>query len=248
MRTETYSAQTIKDFMRSHIVVTLQQIQKAIGHGSRRTVFRKFAQLDYLSSYSHGGKYYTLVETVQFDKHGLWEHNGIHFSKHGTLGDTAVALVSESSDGLYCAELDEIAGVSCGSTLAKLCVSMRLDRKKVDGRYLYCAADKEINARQLRARTAAVVARPVKRKTDEESGKMISLFFDTLNERQRRLYAGLESARLGHGGDAQMAHALQLDPATVSRGRHELLSGEVIKDRIRKPGGGRKRIEKKTSK
>ncbi len=106
----------------------------------------------------------------------------------------------------------------------------------------------EINARQLRARTAAVVARPVKRKTDEESGKMISLFFDTLNERQRRLYAGLESARLGHGGDAQMAHALQLDPATVSRGRHELLSGEVIKERIRKPGGGRKRIEKKTSK
>ncbi len=144
MRTETYSAQIIKDFMRSHIVVTLQQIQKAIGHGSRRTVFRKFAQFDYLSSYSHGGKYYTLVETVQFDKHGLWEHNGIHFSKHGTLGDTAVALVSESSDGLYCAELDEIAGVSCGSTLAKLCVSMRLDRKKVDGRYLYCAADKDV--------------------------------------------------------------------------------------------------------
>lgn len=77
---------------------------------------------------------------------------------------------------------------------------------------------------------------------------MIALFFNTLDERQRRLFAGLESARLGHGGDALMARALQLDPATVSRGRHELLSGEIIQGRVRKPGGGRKRVEKKTSK
>lgn len=248
MRTETYSAQTIADFIRRHTVVTLRQIQNAIGHGSRRTVFRKLAQLDYLSSYSHSGKYYTLVKTVQFDEHGLWELNGIHFSKHGTLADTAEAVVSESVGGLYYAELDEIAGVSCGNTLAKLCVDRRLVRKKINGRYLYCAADKELSARQFRARTAAAVPRPLRAKASEESGKMISFFFNTLDERQRRLFAGLESARLGHGGDAQMARALQLDPATVARGRHELLSGEIILDRVRKPGGGRKRIEKKTSK
>lgn len=247
MRTETYSAQSIADFIRSHIVVTLQQIQSAT-HGSRRTVFRKLAQLDYLSSYSHSGKYYTLVETAQFDSHGLWEHNGIHFSKHGTLADTAEVVVSESSDGLYCAELDEITGASCGNTLARLCIDRRLVRKKIDGRYLYCAADKDLCARQLLARTAAAVAKPPAAKQGKESGKMIALFFNTLDERQRRLFAGLESARLGHGGDAHMARALQLDPATVSRGRHELLSGKIMVDRVRKPGGGRKRIEKKTSK
>jgi len=248
MRTETYSAQTIANFIRSHIVVTLRQIQNAIGHGSRRTVFRKLAQLDYLSSYSHSGKYYTLVETAQFDEHGLWERNGIHFSRHGTLADTAEVLVSESSDGLYYSELEEITGVSCGDTLARLCVSARLVRKKIDGRYLYCAVDKDISELQFRARTAAVAAKLPRENRNEESGKMIALFFNTLDERQRRLFAGLESARLGHGGDAMMARALQLDPATVSRGRHELLSGEIIQDRVRKPGGGRKRVEKKTSK
>ncbi len=220
MRTETYSAQTIANFIRSHIVVTLRQIQNAIGHGSRRTVFRKLAQLDYLSSYSHSGKYYTLVETAQFDEHGLWERSGIHFSRHGTLADTAEVLVSESSDGLYYSELEEITGVSCGDTLARLCVSARLVRKKIDRRYLYCAVDKDISELQFRARTAAVAAKLPRENRNEESGKMIALFFNTLDERQRRLFAGLESARLGHGG-------------------------EIIQDRVRKPGGGRKRVEKK---
>ena len=33
----------------------------------------------------------------------------------------------------------------------------------------------------------------------------ILLFFSLLNERQRRLYAGLEAAKLGYGGDKQIA-------------------------------------------
>jgi hypothetical protein len=66
-----------------------------------------------------------------------------------------------------------------------------------------------------------------------------------LDEQQRRLYAGLESLQLGHGGDEQMAQSLGLDAETVSRGRRELLRGEVQRERVRRAGGGRPRAEKK---
>jgi hypothetical protein len=69
--------------------------------------------------------------------------------------------------------------------------------------------------------------------------------FSLLDEQQRRLFAGLESFRHGHGGDRELAQALGLDDETVARGRRELLAGEVDPKRVRRPGGGRPRAEKK---
>ncbi len=65
-----------------------------------------------------------------------------------------------------------------------------------------------------------------------------------LDERQRRLYAGLESLRHGHGGDLRVAAQLGMAPATVAKGRKQLLSGDSETDRVRKLGGGRKPLEK----
>jgi hypothetical protein len=59
----------------------------------------------------------------------------------------------------------------------------------------------------------------------DELKAAIVLFYSLLDERQRRLYAGLEAAKIGHGGDSQIASLLGLDPDTVARGRRELLTG-----------------------
>ena len=72
----------------------------------------------------------------------------------------------------------------------------------------------------------------------------IVLFFSLLDERQRRLYAGLEAQKFGHGGDRKIADLLGLDVHTVAKGRGELFDGEVDADRLRRKGGGRKLAEK----
>jgi len=71
----------------------------------------------------------------------------------------------------------------------------------------------------------------------------MNFFLSTLNERQRRLYVGLESKRLGHGGDQRLALITGLNVDTIARGRRELEQAEPT-DRIRAPGGGRPRTEK----
>jgi hypothetical protein len=79
----------------------------------------------------------------------------------------------------------------------------------------------------------------------DELKAAIILFCSLLDERQRRLYAGLESAKLGHGGDRRVADLLGLDPGTVAKGRQQLLTRDVDLDRVRRRGGGRKPVEKK---
>lgn len=79
----------------------------------------------------------------------------------------------------------------------------------------------------------------------KELHSQMNFFLSTLDERQRRLYVGLESKKLGHGGDQRLALITGLCVDTIAEGRRELEQAEPS-DRIRAPGGGRSRVEKKT--
>src|ERR1039457_4549930 len=71
----------------------------------------------------------------------------------------------------------------------------------------------------------------------------INLYLSTLDERQRRLYAGLESEKLGYGGDRQVALITGMSVHTIANGRREL--AQLLQDtRIRRPGAGQPAVEK----
>ncbi len=63
-----------------------------------------------------------------------------------------------------------------------------------------------------------------------------------LDERQRRLLFAAEARSLGHGGIRLVARAAGVREATVSAGVDELESGQPPLGRVRRPGGGRKRV------
>ncbi len=70
------------------------------------------------------------------------------------------------------------------------------------------------------------------------------LFFATLNEKQKRLFAALKANELGYFGVRQVAQALGLHPHTIRVGQKELVAisnGAEISSRVRKIGGGRKK-------
>jgi hypothetical protein len=45
------------------------------------------------TSYNHNGRYYTLPEIADFDENGLWQYQGVFFSKHGNLKQTLAHLL-----------------------------------------------------------------------------------------------------------------------------------------------------------
>jgi hypothetical protein len=72
----------------------------------------------------------------------------------------------------------------------------------------------------------------------------LTTFLSALNEKQRRLFLGFESLRLGHGGDKTLSALTGMDARTIAKGRRELLSRNISVERIRKPGGGRPPLKK----
>lgn len=83
---------------------------------------------------------------------------------------------------------------------------------------------------------------------DQRLHQQMNLLLSRLDEQQRRWYVAVESNRVGVGGDRLLAQITGLDEKTIQRGRHEL-AGELTErpqQRVRRPGAGRLRAEKKT--
>ena len=244
------------DVLRKHLLqakmATLDELKRVLGTSVDLTVFRKLKQLDSLTSYSHRARYYTLRQIARFDADGLWSHEGVWFSRHGTLLATAEAWVQHSPRGYFAEELAECLHVEVQDALYHLVEQRRIARQLLSSLYLYSSNDPVRRRRQLLARRSIQTvptlgdASRLEISPDELKAAII-LFYSLLDEQQRRLYAGLESLKLGHGGDRQLAEFLHLDTHTVARGRQQLLDQDAAFARVRKMGGGRQRTEKKTS-
>jgi hypothetical protein len=254
MNRARYHIQVLKEFLEQHKIATLDEVKTALADPARCTIFRKLKELEYLSSYSHRGKYYTLRSIARFDAKGLWSCRSVWFSRFGNLVNTAEALVHDSEAGYTAAELKDVLHVKTKHALTQLSRSGRLQREPFDSLYVYLSGESHVADRQRKARkvhlkgsfASVIVVNPDL--AAEEAKAIILLFCSMLDERQRRLYAGLESLKLGHGGDAHIACLLGMDPHTVARGRQELISGDLSHDRIRAQGGGRLPQEKKRPK
>lgn len=242
MRPIRFVLQPLRELFQRLRSVTMPEMKAALGTAVDMTVFRKLAVLDYRTSYSHRGGYYTLASLPRFDAHGLWLARGAWFSRHGTLLRTAEVLVSDSPAGYFAGELERILHVPVKDALRQLAQAGRLHRHDVEGLYLYTAKTRERGQEQRAARQA--LCEKVDARDDQRRAAVV-LFYSSLDEQQRRLYAGLESLKQGHGGDRQLARILGLDEETVARGRRDLLAGHVLSERIRASGGGRMRVEKK---
>lgn len=77
--------------------------------------------------------------------------------------------------------------------------------------------------------------------------RQLNELLDRLDERQRRWAAAREAMKLGYGGVRHIATVTGMHPETIRRGRAEINSGfaNCPDGRIRAPGGGRPRVEKK---
>ena len=240
----------LRSLLNKQKIACLDELKRAIGTSSTMTVFRKLKALPYRSSYSHRGRHYTARDIPQFDERGLWSCRGVWFSQRGNLLETAGHFVEQSDAGLTASELEHLLHVQVKKSLLQLVRQDQIVREKISGVYVYLAQDKgQKRSQRLRRRDVqaaeGIGALPINKALSEELNAAIILFFSLLDERQRRLYAGLESQKLGYGGDRKIAELFGLDVHTVARGRRELFAGQVERGGVRKEGGGRKAVRKK---
>ena len=240
MGTERYSSETLKIVSNKQKIATLPELKLALGTDIDRTVFRKLETLSYRTSYSHSGKYYTLDEIAQFDESGLWFYKGVCFSRHDTLMETIATFVNKSEKGYTASELRTILRVPVENPLLLLFQKGNIYRKKLSQFYIYFSADPKTKRKQILFR------QDLESEAKQYSQRTATIrFISLLDEKQRRLYAGLEAIKLGYGGNKQVAENLGLDAHTVAKGKQELLEETYKEHEIRGVGGGRLAIKKK---
>jgi hypothetical protein len=135
------------------------------------TVFRRLRQAGYRSSFTHGGRYYTLQEIPKFDEQGLWFHRDIGFSRAGTLKQTVALQVEQAAAGRTHDELQHLLRVRAHNTLLELQRQGRIGREPLPRVYLYVSADPKRAAKQIaeRKELAAVLSEVLRVATDEEA-------------------------------------------------------------------------------
>jgi len=247
MRTISLPQKRLFKLLKKQKIASMLELKKALGTNSSMTIFRKLKELDYISSCSHSGKYYSLMQIAQFDIRGLWSYKSVLFSTYGTLRETLRVLIEKAEKGYSCAELEKLLKVKPNEALLGLIKEKGIYREKVFGIYVYFSNTNSLRRRQKLLRNDQ----------GKELGKMkpdilmnelkaaIIIFFSMLNEKQRRLYAGLESLKIWRGGDKVISDLLGINIKTVTKGKKELLGDTIKIDTIRDSGGGRKKIKKK---
>jgi len=106
-------------------------------------------QWDTIRSYDHNGGYFSLKKLATFNSYGIWEYNNIHFSKFGTLKNTLVAIINNSSHGMDASQIRDVLGMDTRSFLFQYKDVSGIKREKIGSNYVYFSSDQQQFSEQL---------------------------------------------------------------------------------------------------
>ncbi len=142
----------VENIFRKRRVVTMRDLCEVIGSSSRMTVFRRLREIEYVSSYTHAGRYYALYDIARFDSDGIWFYDDIGFSQNGSLKNTVTYLVYNGNAGKFHSDLERQLRVRVHNVLLDLVKSKQIKRIKFEGQYLYLSTDKARSTKQIEQR------------------------------------------------------------------------------------------------
>jgi len=142
----------LENFIKSRRVVEMRDLFEVVQTNSRMTVFRRLSGVEYLCSYTHAGRYYTLFDIARFDSDGIWFYDDIGFSQNGSLKKTVTYLVDNGDGGKFHSDLQRQLRVRVHNVLLDLVRSKQIKRIKFEGQFLYLSSDKARSTKQIEQR------------------------------------------------------------------------------------------------
>lgn len=148
----------LKRLFQKRPVSDLEGLFEVLETRSRMSVFRRLTEVGYRTSFTHSGRFYTLVDVPRFDELGLWFSEDVGFSRRGTLKETVSALVDDAPAGHTRQELRSLLRVRVFNPLRDLLDEGRVERKRRGRIHLYLSPDTERAAKQLVRREELAVS------------------------------------------------------------------------------------------
>ena len=130
MKNKNILNESLLKYLIKNKIATIDELKSILNTESRMTIFRRLSELEYISSCSHSGKYYSLERIARYNRYGLWFFNSVLFSKYGTLKNTLAMLISNSLKGYTSSELNKITQSKVDDALFELYKLKYVNRKK----------------------------------------------------------------------------------------------------------------------
>ena len=160
MRQKSLEIEELIELFKEKKIMTIEDLIRKTCR-SRETIFRRFREHGYHTSYNKNGKYYTLPETADFDDEGFWKVGNVYFSKFGGVRDTVKSLVENSEKGYTAEELSIKLGTRINNHLKGFVQEGILTRKKYGDFYVYYSPHKRKEKEQVNKRDADLKMRAV---------------------------------------------------------------------------------------
>jgi hypothetical protein len=194
------SRRALLRLFRKRPIVTLPALFGTLRTRSRMSVFRRLSAIGYLSSYSHAGRYYTLQEVPEFDEEGLWRHQGVSFSRHGSLKSTVEHLVNRAEAGRVHPELELSLRIRVHNTLLDLVEEERIGRVELDRCFLYVSAKRRKAKAQIARRQAELERKAVEGEEKPSSAVVIEVLLEIIHGAKVEAEPATIAARLAARG------------------------------------------------
>jgi hypothetical protein len=135
------------NLLRELVVATIDGLCNKLSK-SRMTVLRALKSYGYFSSFNFNSSYFTLKDTPDFDKDGLWFHGQIGFSRYGSLTQSIKAIVEHSEKGYTVVQLQKRLGTKVNNQLSLLCRKGMLTRFYLGRNCVYTSVEAKLQASQ----------------------------------------------------------------------------------------------------
>lgn len=132
--------QTIKELIGKKKVLSFEKLEQSV-NVSGITVRRDLRALNYITSYTHRGKFITLPKIARFDNNGIWFFHEIGFSQYGNSFESILKLIDQSKQGLSREELEDILKIGISKQIQILIGQEKLNRVKLGSKYIYLSDD-----------------------------------------------------------------------------------------------------------
>ena len=142
----------LRTVFKKNQIVRMDELLPLLETTSRMTVLRRLQELNYISSFTHTGRYYTLKSIIHFDANGLWFYDDIGFSRFGNLKETIHHLVDHSIAGKKHSELEKQLQVRAHNPLLELVRLNKITRQYFDKTFLYLNHQQDKASQQIACR------------------------------------------------------------------------------------------------
>ena len=145
--TSSQTQSKVINLLREHVVATIDVLCNKLSK-SRMTVLRALKRYGYFSSFNFNASYFTLKDTPDFDKEGLWFHGQVGFSRYGSVTQSIKAIVEHSEKGYTVAELQKLLATKVHNQLSLLCRKGMLTRFYLGRNCVYTSVEAKLQASQ----------------------------------------------------------------------------------------------------